>query len=413
MFGVGIIAALVWALVYAELGSAYPCSGGDYVGVAAILGPWAGFASLTLWASTAGPGVAFCAKTIATYVSDLAPTASPDLVAFGALAAALAVALLTLRASAWVTGIFLTIEFVAVVVLAYAGIRHPARAFSATIFHPVALTSTGIVGPVGLGAMALAGVSAAFATAGGNQAIAFGEELKDPHRRMGTVILLAALVGALATAIPVMAVAIGAEDLPAILSSPAPFSAFFATVAGTQAGHALSLAVIVSIFNALIATLMFYGRLFFSLGRDRVFNAPTSRLLSSVSKASGTPRVATVAVTLLSAACCLLQTHTLVVFVSGLTVYSLGLVSVAVYVGRRRFLTGQSGYWKSPLFPLAPILGMMLAVAFAIAEVLDADTGRPSLLLLAAIVGVGLLWHRYVLSRRAHGWTAWTGAPTG
>lgn len=39
MFVVGIVAALVWALVYAEPGSAYPCSGGDNGGVAAILGP--------------------------------------------------------------------------------------------------------------------------------------------------------------------------------------------------------------------------------------------------------------------------------------------------------------------------------------------------------------------------------------
>ena len=54
MFMCGIGAALVWAVVYAELGSAYPYAGGDYVGVGSILGPWAGFASLTVWAVTAG-----------------------------------------------------------------------------------------------------------------------------------------------------------------------------------------------------------------------------------------------------------------------------------------------------------------------------------------------------------------------
>jgi hypothetical protein len=67
--------------------------------------------------------------------------------------------------------------------------------------------------------MALAGVSAAYATAGGNQAIAFGEELAEPHRHMGRVILLAGLIGAFATAIPVIAVVVGAGDLPSILKS--------------------------------------------------------------------------------------------------------------------------------------------------------------------------------------------------
>jgi hypothetical protein len=88
--------------------------------------------------------------------------------------------------------------------------------------------------------MALAGVSAAYATSGGNQAIAFGEELAEPHRHMGRVILLAGLIGAFATAVPVIAVIIGASDLSSILKSPAPFSTFFAAVAGPAAGHALS-----------------------------------------------------------------------------------------------------------------------------------------------------------------------------
>src|SRR5580658_6674930 len=106
MFICGIGVAVVWAVVYAELGSAYPYAGGDYVGVGSILGPWAGFASLTIWAVTAGPTVAFLVKTIAIYFSDLVPAAPPLLVTFCALGAALAVALLAVRTSAFVTGIF-------------------------------------------------------------------------------------------------------------------------------------------------------------------------------------------------------------------------------------------------------------------------------------------------------------------
>ena len=138
--------------------------------------------------------------------------------------------------------------------------------------------------------LALAGVNAAYATSGGNQAIAFGEEMREPHRHMGGVILLAGLVGALATAVPVIAVVLGAVDLPAIQKSPAPFSTFFAAVAGTTAGHVLSAAVIVAMFNALIAEILFLARLFFSLGRDEVFHPTVNAVLASVHRSSGAPR---------------------------------------------------------------------------------------------------------------------------
>jgi amino acid transporter len=372
--------------------------------VGSILGPWAGFASLTIWAVTAGPVTAFLAKTIAIYFNDLVPTASPMMVTLGALGAATAVAFLAVRTSAFVTGIFLGIEMLAVLALTGAGLWHPVRSLTDVVLHPVTLDAAGTLGPVAIGAMALAGVSAAYATAGGNQAIVFGEELGEPHRHMGRVILLAGLIGALATAIPVIAVVIGAIDLPSIQKSPAPFSAFFAAVAGAGAGHALSAAVIVAIFNALIAQVMFVARLFFSFGRDEIFHPTVNTVLARVHRSSGAPRAATWAVGVISAACCLLDTHLLVVFISGLTVYSLGLVSVAVLVGRRRRLTGQSGYWRSPLYPLAPILGLLLAAGFGVADLLDADAGRPSLLVLGALIIAGLLWHHFVLRRRSGGW---------
>jgi amino acid transporter len=312
--------------------------------------------------------------------------------------------LLAVRISALVTGIFLSIEMMAVLVLIGAGLLHPVRSLTDVVLHPVTLGAAGTLVPVTVGAMALAGVSAAFATTGGNQAIAFGEELGEPHRHMGRVILLAGMIGAFATAVPVIAVILGASDLPSILKNPAPFSAFIAALAGPAAGHALSIGVIVAIFNALIATIMFCARLFFSLGRDEIFHPTVNAMLASVHRSSGAPRAATWTVGLLSAVCCLLDTHLLVVFISGLTVYSLGLVSVAVLVGRRRRLTGQPGYWRSALFPLAPVLGLILAGVFGVADLLDADAGRPSLLVLGTMILAALLWHHFVLRRRPGGW---------
>ena len=95
--------------------------------------------------------------------------------------------------------------------------------------------------------MAMAGVSAAYATCGGNQAIAFGEELAQPHRHMGGVILIAGVIGAFATALPVVAVVLGVRDLPSILKSPAPLSSFIASVAGPAAERLLDLLEVLQI----------------------------------------------------------------------------------------------------------------------------------------------------------------------
>ena len=404
LFLIGIGAALIWAVVYAELGSAYPYAGGDYVGVGSTLGPAAGFACLALWAATILTTNAYLAKVVATYVAEAAPGVPVYAVTFGALALAVAIALLAVRLSALVTGFFLCIEMLAVLVLIIVGFRHGAGGLPTILAHPALPEPGGGWLPVDASALAVGAVTAAFATVGGNQAIAFGEELIDPHRRMGNVIMIACLGGAIAIALPVVAVVVGAGAKAAIYLSPAPFSAFIASVAGVTAARALSACVALAIFNALIASVMFSGRLLFSFGRDAVFPAAMSTALACVHGGSGAPRTATLAVAAASAACCLLDVHVLLVFLSGLVVYGLALVSLAVLVGRLKGLTGKPGYWRSPLFPLAPVLGLALAVIFAAADVADRSVGRPSLLILGAVLVAAVLWYHGVLKRRPGGW---------
>ncbi len=404
LFLIGIAVALVWAMVYAEIGSAYPYAGGDYVGVGSILGPWAGFASLASWAIAIGPLNALIAKSIAVYALALAPIGSPALITFAALAAAWAFALLAVRTSALVTGLFLAIEMLAVLALLSAGLWHPVRGLAAVVAHPMATGAHGSWIPVGAAALALNGVSAAFATVGGNQAVVFGEELAQPHRRMGRVVLWAGLIGALATALPIVAVVLGARDPALTFADPAPFSAFLSAIAGPLAGRALSAGVVLALFNALIAQMMFMARLFFSFGRDEIFTPRLNRALASVHASSGAPRAATGAAGLLVAACCVLDAHVLLVFSTGMLVYIFGLVSAAVLVGRRRGLTGRAGYWRSPLFPLTPLLGFGITAVLVASDLLDADVGRPSLLLFTALVGAALAWYARVLSRRPGGW---------
>ncbi len=404
LFLLGIGVAVIWALVYAELGSAYPYAGGDYVGVGSILGSWAGVVTLALWTVTNGPNTALAIQTVSTYVRQLAPGLNGTAVTFTTVVATIAVALLTVRTSAIITGIFLATEMLVVVALAAAGLLHPVRGLTDAILHPVTLAGGGVLAPVSLGALALAGISAAYGTVGGNQAIGFGEELRDPHAKMGNVVLMACMIGAFATAVPCIAVVLGARNLPVLLASPAPFAAFLTQAMGGWAGTALSAGVALAIFNAAIATLMFFARLLFSLGRDGLLPGGCNRFLAHVHPRSGVPRGATLVAGAYVAACCLLTPHFNLIVISGLLVYAWPLLCLAVIVGRRRGLTGQAGYWRSPLFPLAPVLGLVAAAAFVVADVADADAGRPSLAVLGVVVVAAVMWDWRVVRRRAGGW---------
>jgi amino acid transporter len=202
--------------------------------------------------------------------------------------------------------------------------------------------------------------------------------------------------------VPVILVVMSAPNLGALLRSPAPFAQFLSAALGSWAGPALSAGVALAMFNANIVTIMGGARLYFSLGRDGLFPAPVNRLLSGVDTHSGTPRAATLVVGAIAMGCCFVPAHALLVFMSGLLVYAWSLVCLAVLIGRLKGLTGGEGYWRSPLFPLAPVLGLGMAVAFTIADLFDADAGRPSLLLLGLVVLAAFAWYHFGLRRT--GW---------
>jgi amino acid transporter len=402
LFLLALFPALAWALVYAEIASAYPYAGGDYVAVGTILGPWAGFSTLTVWMVTAFPLTAMAAKFNAIYLAEVFPGLPISATTYAVLLASVLLALPRVRTSAFITAIFLAIEMLGVVALIATGLWHPTRDLAAVLREPLVTDGTGNLVQVSLGALALGAVGAAYATMGGNQAIAFGEEMHEPHQKMGRVILAAASIGGVATALPVVCVVLGAHDLSTVLQSSAPISAYFTAKVGPLASRVMSGCVALAIFNATIASNMFYGRIAYSLGRDETLPRRASSWLGTIHSKSGVPRNATIAIGVVSAACCVFSTHALVTFGTGLTTFAIGLISCAVFVGRLKGLTGQHRHWRSPLFPLAPLLGFGLTIAFLVAALQDKDVGRPSVLLLTSCIALALLWYRFALKPR--GW---------
>ncbi len=94
---------------------------------------------------------------------------------------------------------------------------------------------------------------------------------------------------------------------------------------------------------------------------------------------------------------CLVGERGLLVVLSG-EVFTATMVAASVLVGRRRGLTGATSF-RSPLFPLLPLVGFMIVAAFIAADWRDPTAGRPSLCLLAGVALSAAVYHRVFRAR--------------
>ncbi len=399
LFLFAMVPVLIWGAVYAELGSAYPFAGGDYVGVGRVLGPWAGAALMAMWLVVQGPNNAFTAVSMTSYLNELVPAIPVKLAPILVTVAAIGIALLALRASAWITGIFLFIELLAVLTLFLIGMLSPVHHTEILLARPMVVSGSGLL-PAHWGDYLIGGTVAISAAIGGNQAIYFGDELHDPHRTMGRAVLWAALIGGLAIALPVASLFLGAHDLGKVLASDVPFTEAVRQGWGPAAARAIDGAVALAMFNALIVMVMGYGRQLFQMGRDRYFFAPVNRFLAHVDPRHGAPRRATLASGVISLVSLLLPYKILLILLGASTMIPLGLVSLAVWVGRLRGKTGQPGYWRSVAFPLVPLAGFVLTVILGLSAYADRDAGRPSILVLLAVSTIAAIWRHHWVKRQ-------------
>ena len=399
-FIVGGLIAAALAVLYAELGAAFPGAGGVYPTIAGALGPGWAFPMLILAALLSPASVAFTAVGLADYVQVLVPSAPFLPIAFGSIALATIIAIANIRTGAWVTGVFLAIELVALALLAGVAALHPSRSLVEVLTHPMVLNS-GVLKPTSLATMALAAVAGAWTCAGASWAMYFAEEMKEARRGIGRVIAWAGLIASLTIAIPVVLVVISASDLKGVLGSPAPFATFLARTGGPVIGVLVSLGVIAAIFNNMIAVSLGLSRLLYASGRDRVWPGPVNRFLMIMHPRWRSPIAATVLLGVLGAAACLAGERALIIILSG-EVFSTLLISLAVLAGRRSGRVGE--FFRSPLFPLFPLFGLVVWGASVAADYFDAAAGRPSMILLSAVFLGALLYYVLKLRHADGGW---------
>ena len=401
-----VIAAIVCvatAFIYAELSSAWPIAGGEYVAVAHTLGPGAGFVMLgvnvfnnLLFPPVAGLGVAAILQVVV-------PGLPAVPIAVAVVAGAALVAVLDIRVNALVTGAFLAVELLALAVVAALGLAQIARPVASFLIAPVMPTPDGLA-PASAASIGLATTIAIFALNGYGAAVYFGEAMLDAPRRIARAILAALALTLAFVAVPIVAVLAGAPDLATLLVAEDPFGLVARLRGGDSVAGLVAIGVVFAIVNAVIACTLACARFFYASGRDRAWGRPLDRWLSAVHPRFGSPWIGTLLVGAVGVACCFLPlTLLLVLSGAGLVAIYAG-IALAAIAGRRSGATAHAPY-RMPLYPLAPLV-TLTALAYVVwTSWFDLEEGRPGLIVTAVQIGGAWLYYRLVLRRRGP-WTA-------
>jgi amino acid transporter len=403
-----VLAFLLGALVCycqtsmaAELGAAYPTAGYDYAAIGHAIGDWAGatcyiasIASVPLFLNTSAVGIAI-------YLQPFGLPLSADGMTFVTVAVIAAVALLNIRANEYITGIFMLIEMAALLLVAGIGIWHAQPGAAASIVHPMRL-GDGVWVVAGIGVIGIAINNASWAQAGASQALMFSEDMKRPET-IGRIIMLAFAITVVLETAPMIGTVVGSADLARVLGSDAPFETFLGQYLPGFGLKLVSLSIAIAIFNACLAGFVGIGRNFFSMGRTRLFWPPISRALMRLIPRTDAPWVAIALIGASTAAVTYIPLYYKVLLLSGnYTVITIFYVW-GVFAGRRSGRTGGHAY-KTPLFPLIPLLGAAIVVGEVTILWLDAEAGRKSLFVCGGVYAAAYLYYRLVLMRRPGGW---------
>jgi amino acid transporter len=391
--------ALAMGFVYAELASAFPLAGGEYAMIGRTLGSGAGFIFMGMYTIAGMAAPTALALGASIYLEPIWPGARPVPVALAIVGIGTACAVLNVRLNAWVTGCFLVIESLALVVLTGLGVVHIRRPILELIHSPLVLDG-GALRPATIGAIALATSIGVFAYNGFGMAVYFSEEMHEAPRRIAKAIFVALAVTVALEFVPLTAVLLGAPNVGRLLTSSSPFSLFVKETGGSWLNTAISLGIALAILNAQIALTLMGARFFYSTARDQVWQGVANRALVMIHRRFDSPWVATLLAGAIGSAACFVPFEALLVLTGTLLVVMYALLCIGAIVGRSTGRTAHSPY-RMPLFPVAPLCGLFAFAYIFYANWRDPAVGRPSLIATAVMLLVASVYYQVI--RRSRG----------
>ncbi|AWQ03294.1 probable amino acid permease [Bordetella bronchiseptica MO149] len=345
----GAAVMLMGALCYAELGSAYPGAGGEYLYLRHAWGPRV--ALLFAWARCTviqTGAIAVVAFIYGEYAQELAPLGTHGV----ALHAAIAVIALTLlnivgtQPSKRIQLVFTVLTLAALAAVVATGLSAP-PAPPAPV-EPLAGSTLGLLG-MGL-------VFVLLTYGGWNEAAYLSGELREARRNMAKVLLIGTVVVAGAYLLTNLAL-LQIFGLQGLRETRAVAATLMTLAAGPYAAIVLSLLVCVTALSTINGTILTGARVYSALGRD----VPRLRPLAGWSMRGQTPTPALLAqgaitlVLLGYGAYAHDGVQTLVAYTA--PVFWLFMLLVAASVWRlRRLDPHRPRPFRVPLYPLPPLL---------------------------------------------------------
>jgi len=394
-----LLAALVsgcLAVGWAELGALYPTAGGLYGIVARVLGRRAGFLALTLQLALFVIAPSALALAAGHYLTALWPAVSPRAAALVLLAAAVALAVAGIRFNARVTGAILALELTIIVVVSALGLAHADWSLAGTLWHPRMYATDGAAVPVGLPTLLAGIVLGLGAYAGYGGAVVFSEETQGPRRGIAQAMLGALGIAVVAELLAIVAALLGAPSQAELVAAPAPMSYLVRSLAGDRLVTILTLVLVATIFNVVLAGLLDFARILYSSGRDRTWPAPFSDALGRIHPQTRTPVVATVAIGVAALALTAVSDYAAAVTFGSLTIVaSFALIALSALVSRV-VQPDLERPWRMSLWPLPPLVALA-----GVAVTVLLQTGR-DLAIVAGILVAGLLYEAAYLRPRRH-----------
>ena len=391
--------SLLIAYVYAELSSAFPLTGGEYAIVGRTLGPLAGFIILGVNMIVLLLNIAVVALGLGSYINIVLPGTSVVMDGVGCVIFTTLCAILNVRTNALITGAFLMLELLALVVVTILGFINPARPWLGLLTHPVYLDPLGHLAPTPVGVIGLATSVSIFAFYGYGNAVYLGEETHDAPRHVARAVLWALVISVVSQALPLAAALHGTPDLKTMFASDNMFVEFVHARGGSALGNVINLSVALAIINADIAVVVLVSRMLFSSGRDKVWPAAVNRLLTRVHPRFESPWVATLLTGILACLLCFVSLDLLLVITGTTIVVVYGSLCLAVIAGRRSGSTDHA-FYRMPFYPWPPVIALIVLAYVIYTNCLDPKVGQPSLVAAVVIMMASAAYYKFVLRRR-------------
>lgn len=371
----GGLLSLIGAVCYAELATAYPKEGGDYIYLTRAFGRPVGFlfAWCQLWIVRPG-SIGAMAFLFADYANQIwpqaeGPTAAYVLVAYaaGSIVALTAVNIFGVREGKWTQNTLTTAKVLGLATIVAVGFTHPAP--------PMLPPTTAPASGLSLADFGMAMVFVLFAYGGWNEMAFVSAEVKNPTKN----ILRALVIGTLAvTAIYVLA------NL-AFLFALGLDGTRHATVAtdvlrlglGRWAGQAISALICISALGAINGQIFTGSRIYYAMGNDHRLYAWLGRWNAR----RGTPVCSLLiqgAITLALSVWFGLSRdgfESMVKFTTPGFWFFLAMVGVSLFVLRRRDSATERPY-RVPGYPLTPAIFCLSCAFMAYSSVAYAIENR-------------------------------------